>query len=447
MKHNLLMRQLLMGSLGVASSIAPHVASAAMGNLATNYGVLPSDVASAQAFSLFNDQVSATYYNPAALAKDPRGELTTGLMHGENRLTADSDGGSAPLIRQGNVVQDSPTQQVLLGMKTNLSSMTKVEHPLYFGLMLGSEKYGNELMAFQSKTSTQGQFFNYGREPLFLNLGGATSIVPGVDAGLAARITLHSSASLQATSDLAGKTTHENLNVAAKPVLRPILGLTVDWGRALCSNAQCWYNGLETAFAFRGSSNSQTTVTANDTIPGTVPPPGLVIAIRTLDAYQPNIYALGVLYKFDRYKVGLTGELQQWSQLGDELASDTIKDQANLSFRNVFIPRLGFSAKVNDFLTLTSGLSYERSALVSDRSLDVNYLDNDRYVLGLGATTEIKNPWILAYPLRLDFAYQMQWMKDRDFQLMSSQAPSNPYETVTAGGHVQVFTASMSLKF
>jgi hypothetical protein len=418
-----------------------------MGNLATTYGVLPSDTASAQALSLFNTQVSATYYNPAYLAKDPRGELTLGGMYGNNNLTATSQGGSAPLVRDGDVLQGNSSQQVLLGMKTNLSSLTKVDHPLYLGFMLGAEKNGQELMSFNSTTSNQGQFFNYGREPLFLVIGGATQLMPGVDAGLTARVTLHSDATLVAQSDLAGNTQDENLSVSAKPVLRPIFGLSVDWGRALCGDKDCWYNGLETAFSFRGYSNTETRVAAKDVIPGTVPSPGLTIAINTYDAYQPDIYALGVLYNFDRYRVGLTGELQRWSTLGRQLQQDTIKDQANLSFRDVLIPRLGMDARINDTYTLTTGISWERSALVSDRSLDVNYLDNDRIIFGLGATAEIKDPWIFAFPVRLDIAYQYQLMRDRTFQLTSSSAPSNPYETVTAGGRVQVLSASLSLKF
>jgi hypothetical protein len=59
---------------------------ASMGNIGTTYGVLPSDLASAQALSMFNSQVSATYYNPAYLAKDSRGELTTGLLHADHEL-------------------------------------------------------------------------------------------------------------------------------------------------------------------------------------------------------------------------------------------------------------------------------------------------------------------------------------------------------------------------
>jgi hypothetical protein len=41
------------------------IAHAGMSNTATTFGILPSDIASAQSLSLFNNQVSATYYNPA----------------------------------------------------------------------------------------------------------------------------------------------------------------------------------------------------------------------------------------------------------------------------------------------------------------------------------------------------------------------------------------------
>jgi hypothetical protein len=54
-----------------------------MGNLGTSYGLFPEDLATAQALSMFNAQVAATYYNPAALVKDERGELTQAILHAE----------------------------------------------------------------------------------------------------------------------------------------------------------------------------------------------------------------------------------------------------------------------------------------------------------------------------------------------------------------------------
>ncbi len=439
--------RLLLGGFSLLSASC----YAAMGNLATTYGVLPTDIASAQALSLFNSQVSAVYYNPAYLANDPRGELTAGLFHADHELEAKSLGGSAPLIRNGSVVMDSPSQQVLLGMKTNLTSMTKYDHPMYLGLMLGVEKFGEEMMAFQSNTSEQGQFFSYGRQPLFLNLGGATQLWRGIDAGAAARITLHADASLQAQSDLAGNTKYERLNVEAKPVLRPIIGVNMDWGRTFCPEQDsCWANGIETAVSFRGYSNSQTTVAANAVVEQTIPDPGLTLAITTLNAYQPNVVAVGLQYKAPRWRVGITGEWQEWSRLDDELADDTIKDQANLKFKDLWIPRLGAEFKLSKIFSVTAGVAYEKSPLDSDTSLDVNYLDNEKIILGLGGAAEFKEPWIFSFPIRLDFGYQYHLLKDREFNLTTSRPDgqsNTQYERVEASGQVHVFAGSMTLKF
>ena len=111
-------------------------ANAGMGNLALNYGLLPTDVASAQALSLFNSQVSAVYYNPAYLAEDPRGELTTGIMHVSQDMRVKSLGGSNPPMRTGETIDDTPSQQLLLGMKTDLTDISQYERPLYFAVML-----------------------------------------------------------------------------------------------------------------------------------------------------------------------------------------------------------------------------------------------------------------------------------------------------------------------
>jgi len=436
--------RLVAGMLTLTSASA----FAAMGNIATTYGILPSDIASAQSLSLFNPEVSAVYYNPSYLLADPRGELTTGLLYADHSIEANSLGGAAPLNRQGNVLPIDPSEQTLIGLKTNLSSLTKVDHPLYLGVMIGVEKYGRQMLAFQSGTSTQGQYFQYGRQPLFLTVGGATTLAPGINTGLSMRVTLQSAATMSAQSDLAGNTQYENLNVSAKPVLKPIAGITIDWGKALCGEGDCKLKNWETAMSYRAYSNTKTQVTANAVIPGTVPPPGLNIALSTLDGFQPNIVTLGMQYKGERFRAGFTGEWQQWSKLGGQFQSDTIRDQANLSFRDTFTPRLGAEFRLNERYSLTGGLAFEPSALESDRSLDVNYLDNDRYVIGLGASAEFKDPWILAYPVKLEFGYQLQLLQDRRFQLTSSQYNNGaPYETIESGGQVNVFMGSLTLKF
>ncbi|WP_348720157.1 outer membrane protein transport protein [uncultured Alcanivorax sp.] len=452
------MRKLLPAVVAGVGVVCISPAMASMGNIGTTYGVLPSDLASAQALSLFNSQVSATYYNPAYLAQDDRGELTTGLLHADHELRASSLGGAAPLPRSSDTLQDSPSQHTLLGMKTDLSSLTRFNHPLYLGFMLGVEKYGEEMMAFNSQTSVEGQYFEFGRQPLFLNLGGGTQIWRGLDMGLSARITLHSEAELVATSTLGGVTSYETLNVSAKPSIRPIFGMNMDWGESFCGDGNdCWYSGLETAFSFRGYSNTNTTVDSTITIPGTVLDPGINLAISTVDSYQPNIYAAGLAYGRDRWRVGLTVEMQEWSRLEEELEGDTIKDQAvqykgtpyELKFKDIVVPRLGGEFRLDDTYMVTGGVAFSESPLDSDGSLEVNYLDTDKWILGLGLTAQYKSVPVLAFPVRLDLAYQYQKLETRTFDLYDRRSPSfpQPYESVDAEGDVHVFSGSITLKF
>ena len=324
--------------------------------------------------------------------------------------------------------------------------------------MLGVEKYGEEMLAFNSQTSTSGQYFEYGRQPLFLNLGGGTQIWRGLDMGLSARITLHSEAELVATSTLAGETSYETLNVSAKPSIRPIFGLNMDWGESFCGEGDsCWFNGLETAFSYRGYSNTNTTVDSTITIPGTVLDPGINLAITTIDSYQPNLYAAGLAYGRERWRVGVTLEMQEWSSLEEELEGDTIKDQAvntggapyELRFKDIVVPRIGGEFNINDTYKLTGGVAFSESPLDSNASLEVNYLDADKMILGLGLTAEYKSVPVLAYPVRFDLAYQYQQLDSREFDLYDRRSPSFPqsYETVEAEGDVHVFSGSITLKF
>jgi long-chain fatty acid transport protein len=417
-----------------------------MGNIATTYGILPTDVASAQGLSLFNTKVSATYYNPSQLTRDKRGELTGAMLHGEHDLRAISLGGSNPPVREGDTLMNTPTQHVLIGMKTDLTSLTRYERPLYFGFIAGVEKFGAEMLAFTSETSNEGQYLRYGRQPLFLNLGGALELIPGIDVGASARITLHSEASLVAQTDLAGNTEYESLTVSAQPSIRPIVGSTFDLGTLFCSES-CLLSGFDVALVYRGYSNSQTAVTANTVIPGTIPAPGLTLAITTLDAWQPDIFAIGMQYRGEDWRVALTLEQQNWSALSREFQKDTIKDQADLRFRDTTIPRLGVEKRLARHYIFTAGVAMEKSPLASRESLDVNYFDNDRLVMGVGMGVELPKPPILAFPARLDIGYQYQQLKAREFDMTASNAPSNPYETVKAEGEVHVISGSITLKF
>lgn len=418
--------------------------NASMGNLGTTYGVMPVDVATAQSLSMFNDQVSATYYNPAALTKDDRGELTSGLLHAEQELR------SANPNADGDVLSSSPSQHVLIGMKTNLGSITRFKHPIYLGFIAGVEKYGKEMLAFRSETTESGQFLQYGKEPLFLNVGGATPIWRGISAGASVRVTLEAAASLEAVSTLGGETSRERLAVNAEPSLKSILGTSIDLGDTICPESDCFFDGWETALTYRTKSSASTSVDSNIIVTQTIPDPGLSLAVATIDSFQPETIALGAQYRGNGWRVGGSVEQQNWSELENEFAGDTIKDQESVSssdrirFDDILVPRIGAEYELNQNFAVRAGLAYEESPLKTTRNPELNYLDTDKIVVGLGLSATYNRTRLLAYPIRMDIGYQYQQLQERDFTLVDYDGNETD---VTADGDVHVISGSITLKF
>jgi long-subunit fatty acid transport protein len=100
-------------------------------------------------------------------------------------------------------------------------------------------------------------------------------------------------------------------------------------------------------------------------------------------------------------------------------------------------------------MKLFAGAALEDSPLKSSRSQDVNYLDTDKKVFGLGASYRLSSAPIIDMPLELSFAYQYQMLDEADFELTSINSSTDPapYETVRADGEINVFSSSLSLKF
>jgi len=439
MSRNSIPTNLLSASVLLALSSA---AAAGMSNAPSTYGMFPSDVASAQAFSIFSSKANAVYYNPAALAQDGRGELTGAILHGEADLGYKDATGAGPSSRR---LSDEPSQQLILGLKADASDLLTTGHPIYLALMLGSEKYGREMLAFESQTTRDGQYLTYGRNPLFLNVGAATPIWRGIDFGASINITLNNKADLDTQLETSGETRYETLEASAKPTYRPIVGFNMNWGETFCPDG-CWMDNLQTAVAFRGYSKTETSIDATPNVPQLIN----TLPIRVSDViqgYQPDIYSVGIRYDFGRVRLGFTGEAQMWSDLEDEFAGDTVKDQGNLQFKDTFVPRVGLEFDFNRSFMFTTGVAWEESPLESNSSQDVNYLDADKLVIGMGLSATFQNPPLLAWPLTVDLAYQYQQLDDRRFDINTTQAGDPIPDSVVTDGEVNVFSGSVTLKF
>lgn len=430
-------------------------ALAGAGDAASTYGLGPVNAGSAQALSAFEPGAWAVYYNPAAMARSPEGELSTVVQYGDQELRAKSLGGSDPVTRENDVLSDTSSELVLLGIKTRIAGASESDssRPMYLGINVGVDEYTSNILPYQVNTAEEGQFLRYESQPLYLAFGGAVrNLVRGVDAGFSARLTLAARARLEAVSDLAGNTDSEKLSLEGEPSLSPALGLNIRTSEFFCGSASCMPFGLdelEAALFWRDETDYEVGVDANVVIPGVVPEPGLDLALSTIDSYQPEVFGGGLLLPLGKFELVASVEQQKWSELESKFARDTVRNQANLRFRDVVVPRLGARFQWTEQLRLFGGVAQEDSPLKSSRSQDVNYLDTDKIVLGLGGDYRLNSAPIIDAPLVLSLSYQYQKLDERNFELTSINSPSDPapYETVRADGEIQVISLSASVKF
>lgn len=454
--------------IGISSLLllSASVAQASLGHIGSNFGLLPNDVASAQSLSLFSNQPSAVYYNPAYLARDRKGAMSAGMLFTDQTLTAKGWNTPDDVVKD-DVIEDDSNYNILLGFKTDLSKMLKDDRAIVLGFMLGAERTGTNLLAFSSTSDQTAQSLKYGQQSLFLSLGAGLNLFKGVDVGASTRITLNASAELGAQAQVSGQTGFESLQVTAAPSIQPILSANLNWGDILCPDQKyCWAKGLETAASWRYESKYNTKVNANAVVPNLITQ--LPLIVNTLDNYQPETFTAGIQYNMHKLRMGASMDYALWSGANQQFKNDTIKDIGQLKFKDVLIPRAGFEYRLNREFSVLGGVSYEQSPLESTESLNVNYVDNDKVVMGVGFSYLIEKALFLSQPVRLDFAYQYHLLEDKDF-LISTTAPagnqSEPKcprppvkdnsgndvkircEGATTGGDVSVLNAAIHLTF
>ena len=115
-----------------------------------------------------------------------------------------------------------------------------------------------------------------------------------------------------------------------------------------------------------------------------------------------------------------------------------------IGFDDILIPRLGAEYQLNKNFAVRGGIAYEESPLKTTRNPELNYLDTDKLVVGLGISATYDRTRLLAYPVRLDLGYQYQQLQERDFTLVDYDGDET---SVTADGDIHVFSGSITLKF
>ncbi len=425
--------------IGVASLQLVFSASclAGMGSTATNAGLGPLDVASVQAMSIFARGPTATYYNPAALAQDPGSQLHLGLS--STRYRPETRHSTRGKLSTGK----GSSEQLMVGVNTDLSALLPGNRPMHLGVLLGLERFGNELISVSAATSEDGQYLRHDRQPLFIGLGLGARLRPGLDLGMGVQINQSSTANVTSDILLGGETRYENLQIHARPQRSAVVGLSVQWDELLCE-AACKLSGLSTGLVWREAAWTRTRTSADISVLRNILPISLSYGFDVLDSYQPASVVLGMQYQWHQLTLAVTADWQAWSELEDKLAQDTVRDQADLRFRDTLIPRFAIHYRLSDTMGLTAGLALVPSPLRSGESVDVNYLDNDQQVAGLGwhyhSDRSPRMP-------RIELGFQYQRLQQRSFDISHSALPAADAARVSSSGSNHSVSAALVFDF
>lgn len=429
-------------------------AFAGIGGAAINFGLGPVSAGTAMSLSPFLADPMAVYYNPASLAGAKANELSLIGHRADSELKVRSISGNELPAHGENRVSDAYSELAVLGVNLPVNFVGSKKPEYFFGFNLGVDNYGRNFLPFNDSTSTEGQFLRYQSEPLYIGLGVAKSdVIKGVDIGVGSRITLNATASLDATSDLAGNTDSESVTMKAAPKFSINFGVNADVEKMLCNSSECklpLFDSTSIAGFWRDESYWGVGVKANLVVPGLIPEPGLNVKLNTIDSYQPEVIGVSIKKTFNKkIQTVLTLEEQKWSKLNSLYSNDTVRDQAELEFKDVYIPRLGFYYSATEVVSIFAGMSFEKSPLTGKQSPDVNAFDSDKMVYGVGTNISLNDAIGAGKSVQFALALQYQKLKEREFELINVNSPMypNPYETVKIDGDALTLSASVTATF
>lgn len=433
------------------------------GNIGTMYGLTPNDIASTQANSMFHHSAASAYYNPAYLADGEHGNFSLNYIYADPELTVTGANGTRN-------DQSLSNRTAIIGIKFNMNNLLKTDNNMGFALIMGLDNRAKNLMSINDFVSREGQFSDYGEKAMFLSTGIGTEIIDGLNLGLGVLVSIRNNADVTFNVvGLGGTTDQEKIHVGSESDFAHINSLSFDFGKLFCKQS-CWADGFKLAYHYR--EESAFSINLDSKVLGAVLPssPGVPLhplIITAMDSYQPEIVKFGAKYTWDNgIALAFSFEEQKWSELTRRLlfanGGNTVKDQGNIQFKDTNIPRV--AVIFNDIgpqkglwqyadISLTFGYTKEESKLKGGLTPEVNLLDNDRDIYGMGIDFTWSKTHLFSYPISLSFAMQYHDLKSREFTLSrytsAFLAPTviTEGETVTTGGSVLLGTASLTMRF
>ncbi|MDP8254398.1 MAG: outer membrane protein transport protein [Candidatus Alcyoniella australis] len=386
---------------------APLPASAGQAFIPTSFGLTARGIAMANALTAIPDP-GASYFNPAALAAEPGGEIAVSFEFASPDFTVKRE------LDNKTTAYDEDNEIIAAAMKFDLSGMFKGDRIVALGISMAMDDYMRQFVSFGDVRDDRGQFVRYGTPGVFMAFSLAAQIIPQLTLGVGAHINIEASAKMSLVTDLSGNTSSESMSMAAKASMGPLAGLYLAIDR--------YHAGL----AYRGENmgklgpmDVQTDATVSQSKLA-----GLPLSLNFRDNFTPQQVALGfAVDATDWMLVGVDAAWHNWAGFNDEV-DDYNKDQgradSDVEFKDVFVPRLGLEFKPLDGLFARCGYAYEPTPLskpgtfkpVPDNELMQGYVavDNAKHVASLGVGYTWEKPPLLALPISFDAYYQLHYL-------------------------------------
>lgn len=404
------------------------------------YGFNPRGRAMGNAHAAVADDYTATFYNPAGLARRKRVTVGAGLIITSPGLTVD---------RQYQADHQQRIQAVLPEGFTglNLGAVFPLGALVDNRVALGFAAYLPMLTLLQADAvdAQVPQFYRYETLPNkfvilsslaveltpWLSIGGGVQVLAGLDGAVDIDIEL-------ANERVNRRTVSVEFGPTASPtaglLLTPIPKLTIGVG---------YRASLQLDYSLPSRLRIDELITLDIDIRGTV-------------LYTPAYYNVGVAYDWTALHTLLSGELTwaRWSkapnpspvfildiqgELAEELGLGERFDVGNgaevdLAFRDVPVLRFGVEHQPHEQIKVRAGYTW-RPTPAPLPTETFNYIDNDAHIIALGAGYTFADPLeIRRNPMTVDVVYQATLMAQEGVSKRSGA--DDPVGNYSAGGVV-----------
>lgn len=425
-------------------AVRPAAANAVLGD----FGLGARGAALAGAVTASIDDWTASFYNPAGLAREFETEITAGLQYGASRLQ--------------NTGPDANVDDVfgaLFGVKLGLPLGSVLRERIVMGLSAFINVEDLSLSTIKVPRRSAPTFVNFEShlERLLLHLGVGVKLHEALTVGVG--VFVHAFESPNSISGLIGaqRTFEVTGDLALEGKFFLLGGIVVDGG-GLHESLEGWRLGV--VFRERTSQHFSLPASLNLGFPAE-------IDIRSELVYTPREVAFGIAYERDRLTVEVDLAWRDWSEFPSPYATvgfrsldvllPGVPDILSLPFdpryKDVWVPRGSVEYRIEDEdrweWALRGGYAYIPSPVPNQRG-DTNIADSDKHYLsfGLGVTAPGWMGLEFPRPVSLDAYASITHYERREFRKNANVPADNPgYPRLRVSGNLLAFGLQLTFRF